>query len=90
MAVSFAEIVPASTYSRHDLAQLWGYAGIQALARGVVTPKDDNKIILFVTEEKESSAEQYRDELVGNVLQWEGPRDHFAEDRMVETAQSGE
>lgn len=29
-----------------------GDSGYQALARGVVTPKDDNKIILFVTFDK--------------------------------------
>ena len=31
---------------------MWGYASFHAIARGVVTPKDDNKIVLFVTEEK--------------------------------------
>ena len=60
-----------------------GYAGIEALQRGVVTPRGDNKIILFVTENKNPDAIQYRDRLVGDTLEWEGPNDHFAEDRMV-------
>ncbi|WP_213361455.1 DUF3427 domain-containing protein [Brachymonas denitrificans] len=80
--VSFARIVPNQHYSRKELASLWGYRSYQAIARGVVTPKGDNKIILFVTQDKQSSSEQYRDYLVGAVLHWEGPNDHFAEERM--------
>lgn len=82
MSVSFAKIRIGQSYSRPELAELWGYSGYQALARGVVTPKDDNKIILFVTFDKPEYIEQYKDELKGGVLQWEGPTDHFAEKRM--------
>ena len=90
MPVSFATIQKGSAYSRNALAELWGYASFHAIARGVVTPKHDNRIILFVTEAKQSSAEQYQDKLSGNVLQWEGPTDHFAEDRMANAGSSGE
>jgi Domain of unknown function (DUF3427) len=90
MPVSFAKVTVGETYSRSDLAELWGYSGIQALARGVVTPKDDNKIILFVTRDKQSDAEQYEDDLSGGLLHWEGPTDHFAEERMLNAAGSGE
>jgi putative restriction endonuclease len=90
MPVSFAQIVVGESYSRNKLAELWGYASIHALARGVVTPKDDNKIILFVTREKQSGAEQYKDELSEGKLHWEGPTDHFAEDRILATATSGD
>ena len=58
ITVSFSEIKIGQTYTRPKLAELWGYAGYQALARGVVTPKDDNKIILFVTEQKQDFQEQ--------------------------------
>lgn len=91
MAVDFSEIVVGSEYSRPDLARLWGYSGFQALARGVVTPQRDNKIILFVTSEKQSESEQYDDQFEGNQLSWEGPTDHFAEKRMLLTCEgSGE
>jgi hypothetical protein len=90
MPVSFAQITVGATYSRQDLARLWGYAGTQALARGVVTPRDDNKIILFVTRDKQSDHEQYEDELSGDTLHWEGPTDHFAEDRMLAASRAGE
>ena len=85
MTVSFKNIQKGKKYSRQNLADLWGYKGYQALARGVVTPKNDECIILFVTEEKQSFQEQYKDKLLGNILQWEGPTDHFAEDRMINT-----
>lgn len=90
MPVSFEKIHVGQTYSRQTLAELWGYSGYQALARGVVTPRNGNKIILFVTSEKQSDAEQYDDQLVGNVLNWEGPNDHFAEDRMFNAATTGD
>lgn len=90
MPVSFAQIAVGGSYSRQELAELWGYASIHALARGVVTPKDDNKIILFVTREKQSGAEQYENELSEGALRWEGPTDHFAEERRLGPATSGD
>jgi hypothetical protein len=69
---------------------MWGYTGYQALARGVVTPRDDNKIILFVTKDKPEWVEQYDDDLSGNSLYWEGPSDHFAETRMLEASTNGD
>lgn len=90
MPISFAKITKGATYSRQALAELWGYASFHAIARGVVTPRYDRKIVLFVTEEKQSSAEQYADRLSGNTLEWEGPTDHFAEDRMLNAETNGE
>ncbi len=83
MSVSFQDISVGSKWSRKSLASLWGYKAYQALARGVVTPAKENKIILFVTEEKQASATNYRDVLQEDILKWEGPTDHFAEDRMI-------
>lgn len=90
MPISFANVRKGAAYSRHALAELWGYASFHAIARGVVTPRGDSKIVLFVTEEKQVSAEQYADRLVGNSLDWDGPTDHFAEDRILEAASSGD
>jgi len=88
MPVSFENITVGQMYTRPELARLWEYESHQALARGVVTPKNDNKIILFVTEEKQSYQEQYRDELHGDTLYWEGPTDHFAEERMIHVTET--
>ena len=90
MDVIFVNIHLGFTYSRHHLARLWGCASFHALARGVVTPRGDNKIILFVTEEKQRGAEPYHDELSNNILIWEGPNDHFGEDRLLDAATSGD
>ena len=90
MPAFFDHIMVGKTYSRKELAELWGYASMHAIARGVVTPKGDNKIILFVTREKQAGSEQYEDELSERELQWEGPTDHFAEDRMLSAAQTGD
>ena len=90
MPISFAKVTKGASYSRQALAELWGYASFHAIARGVVTPRGDNKIVLFVTEEKQASAEQYSDRLSGNTLDWDGPTDHFAEDRMLNAASTGD
>lgn len=90
MPVTFENIQIGQTYSRRQLAELWGYAGVEALQRGVVTPRDDNKIILFVTEDKLPSATQYKDRLVGSNLEWEGPNDHFAEQRIVDATRTND
>jgi putative restriction endonuclease len=84
MKVSFDKIKAGVAYGRPELAEIWGYAGYQAISRGVVTPKGGNKIILFVTEEKQASAEQYKNSYSNGMLSWEGPNDHFAENRMTE------
>lgn len=90
MPVSFSQIQVGGSYSRQQLAALWGYSSFHAIARGIVTPKDDNKIILFITEEKQESAEQYEDSLRGGRLCCEGPTDHFGESRMLSTVSSGD
>lgn len=90
MPVTFRAIKQGTAYSRNDLATMWGYKSFHAIARGIVTPQGDNKIILFITEEKQSSSRQYADHLVGNVLKTEGPDDHFAEDRIATAATTGD
>lgn len=88
--VSFDLIHPGRAYPRKELAAIWGYASFHAIARGVVTPKDDNKILLFVTEEKQSTAEPYADKFLDGRLDWEGPTDHFGDDRIVNARHSGD
>lgn len=88
--VDMRKIRVGGQYTRDELAQAWGYESYHALARGVVTPANDNKIILFVTEVKKSDREPYADRLVGRVLEWEGPIDHFAEERMVKAHSIGD
>jgi putative restriction endonuclease len=90
MPITFENINKGTAYSRHELAELWGYSSFHAIARGVVTPKNDNKIVLFVTKEKQATFEQYSDRIIGNILEWEGPTDHFAEDRILKAKNIGD
>jgi len=90
MPISFDTLTVGQEYTRPELADIWGYHGYQAISRGIVTPKDDNKIILFITHEKQSFMEQYEDSLVGNMLAIDVPAGHFAEDRMLQAADRGE
>jgi hypothetical protein len=90
MSVSFENLVPSNTYSRPQLADLWGYSGPHALTRSIITPRDDNKIILFVTLEKLRHMGQSTARLIGGTLIWEGPADHFAEDRMIQAKSTGD
>jgi putative restriction endonuclease len=90
VSVEFTNLIVGNEYSRNELADAWGYQSFHAIARGVVTPRYSNKIILFVTQEKQSSSEQYEDHIEGDRLYWEGPTDHFAEDRMVNSHHNGD
>ena len=90
MTVSFKSLKVGHTYSRNELAETWGYKSFHAIARGIVTPQSDNKIIIFITEEKQASARQYHDRLEGNILKTEGPDDHFAENRIADAAAAGD
>jgi hypothetical protein len=90
MAVTFDEIQPGRSYTRRELASLWGYSGVEAINRGVVTPANGCTIILFVTTEKRPKDTPYQNRLVGDLLLWEGPSDHFAEDRMLDHVRRGD
>lgn len=88
MDLPFTQIKVGSAYTRSGLASLWGYEDYHAIARGVVTPRDSNKIILFVTQEKQHHLVQYHDNLANGVLEWDGPEDHWAEERMTASPRS--
>ena len=90
MPISFEKITRGYLYSYETLAELWGYKSHHPLGCGVFTPSNDNKIVLFVTEEKRSGATQYVDCLSGNILEWEGPKKHRGEDRMINAEATGE
>jgi hypothetical protein len=91
MAVlSFHRIRIGGEYTRPELASMWGYKSFHAIARGLVTPSGDRKLIYFITEAKQSTARQYRDQLRGTTLEVDGPDDHFADERAAKSSSSGE
>ena len=83
MDISFKKLKSGEEYERTFLADLWGYKGHQAISRGVVTPAGTEKIILFVTKEKQSSSTQYNDYIKDNSLFWEGEDKHGSDNRII-------
>ena len=72
--VNFDSLVLGEAYDRPHLARLWGYAGPQAIARGIITPAGQRVIVLFVTKIKQSGYTQYENRFEGDVLYMEGER----------------
>jgi putative restriction endonuclease len=81
---------PGRLYTRPQLAELWGYESFHAISRGVVTPRESDVIILFVTREKQASLTQYQDFLNGDRLHWEGEKRHGSDDRIARAHENGE
>jgi putative restriction endonuclease len=90
MPISFERLVLGKKYGRLGLAALWGYAKYNAIARGVVTPAGDNKIVLFVTAEKLENMTQYKDYFVGDRLYWDGETNHANDKRVINAAGAGD
>jgi hypothetical protein len=88
MPISFDSISPGSKWTRNALAELWSYKSFHAIARGVVTPKGRNVIVLFVTEDKQEGLTQYVDHLEGNTLHWEGEENHQNDGRIANSPQT--
>ena len=86
----FESIEIGKKYDRPQLAELWGYAGHQAISRGVFTPKRKNEIILFVTRMKQASMRQYTDYLSADTLHWEGEAGHGNDQRIVNAPDTGD
>lgn len=79
----FNTLVKGHLYERPYLAEIWGYKGYQGISRGVITPKGENFIILFVTKNKQNSMTQYNDYIKDNILYWEGEEKHVNDERII-------
>lgn len=88
MPVSFDMLQVGQKYDRRKLAAAWGYASWEAIGRGIITPRGDNKMVLFVTKEKRSGDKQYRDHLEGTELYMEGEDGHRTDQRLARSAAS--
>jgi hypothetical protein len=81
--INFDNLVIGKKYDRPQLAEIWGYKSYNAISRGVITPKDKNFIILFITKEKQVSLTQYEDHIDSDILFWEGEKEHGSDDRII-------
>jgi hypothetical protein len=77
-------------YNRPWLASTWGFAGHEAISKGVFCPKGGGQIILFVTRIKQKSFEQFNDYISGEYLFWEGESKHGNDARIVRAKGSRE
>ncbi|PKL24607.1 MAG: hypothetical protein CVV47_09215 [Spirochaetae bacterium HGW-Spirochaetae-3] len=82
--VHFDSLIVGTEYNRPFLANLWNYKTFNAISRGVVTPRDQNIIILFITKEKQKMLTQYEDRIDNDQLFWEGEKGHNSDDRITE------
>ena len=81
--LDFSSLIVGSEYDRPYLAKLWGYEAYNAISRGVVTPKGERNIILFITREKQEHLTQYEDHIEQDILFWEGEEKHGSDQRIV-------
>lgn len=88
--IRFDQIKVGNTYSRQDLIKIWGYAGIEAIQRGVVTPSNSSAVILFVTKNKDKYATPYHDYISDGYLYWDGEEKGRSNDRIINTRFSNE
>lgn len=90
MPVDMRSLTIGQEYERPDLAKLWDYEGYQAIARGVVTPSGDNKIVLFITQFNQESLTQYENNIDGDYLNIEGEINHANDERIINSQKSAD
>ena len=77
-------------YSRREIATELDLKSEEALWRGVFTPQGKKLIFLFVTRDKRRSQTQYKDSIFGDVLLWEGEKQHGNDQRIVSAKHNGD
>jgi putative restriction endonuclease len=81
--VDLTQLFIGHEYDRPTLARLWGYRSYNAISRGVFTPRDQDIIVFFVTNEKQEALTQYEDRIDADVLFWEGEQGHGSDARIT-------
>ena len=82
MPIDFSNIEVGSEYSRSQLAKILGHKDHNAIRRGIVTPRDQNACVLFITR----AHSEYSDSYDGKTLEMDGERKHGSDARIVELA----
>ena len=83
--------VPFEIERIYTRKQIGDVLGIQAgsLETGVFHPKGSNLVLLFVTEKKDRSQTQYKDRLLGEILEWDGQNKGGTDDLIINGARNG-
>lgn len=88
--INIENLIEGESYDRKVLAKMWGYKGTMALERGAVTPKNDNKIILFITKTNFNSMYKYKNEFDGHCLEIDGQINHGNDMRLINSRKKEE
>lgn len=76
-------LIPGESYTRKELALMWGYQKEHSLRRGIVTPKGHKLIFLFITQIKQSDQTQYKDRFDNDILHMEGEEKNGNDNRLI-------
>lgn len=90
LPVDMTFLTIGAKYGRPELAERWGYGSHNAIGKGVVTPRGEKLVILFVTRIKQEALTQYNDYLSGDLLFWEGQERHGTDDRVINAEKTGD
>jgi 5-methylcytosine-specific restriction protein A len=83
MPVDFSALVVGNEYERPQLAELWGYESFHAIGKGIVTPKGQNAIVLFITSDQQPALPQYDNRFDGELLWMDGEQGHRTDSRLA-------
>ncbi len=89
-STSFDRLKIGSTYDRPQLAKMLGYQDFHAIGRGIVTPRDTDMIILFVTQTNQAALTQYANSLKDGILQMDGALGHGSDRRVIEASKDSD
>lgn len=90
--VAFDKLTAGQSYDRPQLAEIWGYDDWHGFGRGVFTPRNDNKIVLFVTHKNQESLTRYSNflDVKAGILHSDGERGHQRDERIINTLSSSD
>lgn len=88
--IDFSQLIRGYRYDRNQLAALWGYEDFHAIGRGIVTPKNEKTIILFVTEKHQPTSTQYDNRFDGELLWMDGEEKHSNDLRLMNSLHEDE
>ena len=86
----FKSLKVGEFYDRPFLASLWGYKTFHAISRGIVTPVNSKKIILFITKENQDVLPDYLNYIENNLVHMEGETNHIKDKRIINAEKSSE
>lgn len=90
MSVKFASasLKQGTAYTRNRLAQIFGIRDA-TLNTGVFRANGYSSIFLFVTKTKLANQTQYKDQLLGDTLSWQGQSSGRTDSLIIEHAERG-